>query len=208
MLKVDAFPIQPIGGNTGPSATKYHINLKEAFNHPSLMPVGFLDIGLDQRPTSQTNGLTDWWSREPEATNPQAEQNDSSCPTLLGGYPSSNEEEHDSSCDEDVDDSSCPPSPLSRSVGWSSEVYVYAMYIVAACRGLSRHDPESTNASVPPPTTRASTPEEILALLNYGFVPEDVTPSVFAIVPKDSSMQALAAAFCGLPISSGPDAVP
>jgi hypothetical protein len=55
---------------------------------------------------------------------------------------------------------------------------------------------------------RASTPEELLVIFDRDFVPEDDTPLVFSIVPEDSYMHSLSAAFQDFPTSSGPDTVP
>jgi hypothetical protein len=88
MLEVDTFPVQLIGGTPLSAVTNDRMNyevfhvatmdetkLQEAFNHPSLIPVGFVHLILDQVSTPQTNGQTDSSSNEDE--------DDSSSPPVL-----------------------------------------------------------------------------------------------------------------------------
>jgi hypothetical protein len=62
-------------------------------------------------------------------------------------------------------------------------------------------DLDHASASLLPPMPRASTPEEHLTMFDDDFFSEYDTPLVFYIVPEDSSIHALLAAFQNFPNS-------
>jgi hypothetical protein len=92
MFEVDAFPIHPLGGNPHPAGTSDRMNcevfhvtamdetkLQEAFNHLSLITVGFVDFVLDQVSTPQATGRTN----EDDSSSEEDVDDSSSPPVLL-----------------------------------------------------------------------------------------------------------------------------
>jgi hypothetical protein len=91
---------------------------------------------------------------------------------------------------------------------FSTEEYKSISDIVSAYRSVSLHDLDLASVLLLSPMPRASTPEEPLTIFHDNLVPEDDTRVVFSIVPEESSMHALLAAFQYVLTSSGPDTLP
>jgi hypothetical protein len=108
MLEVDAFPVHPISGTPRAAVTEDRINhevfravamdetkLQEAFNHPSVIPVGFVDLVMDQVPTPQTNGR----KNEDDSSSNEGEDDSISPPVLLSRRGVLSAEEYESVSD-------------------------------------------------------------------------------------------------------------
>jgi hypothetical protein len=113
-----------------------------------------------------------------------------------------------SSSDEDEDDSRSPPVLLPRRGVLSAEEYESVSGTFSAYRSLSIHDLNRASALLLPPMPRASKTEEIIAMFDDEFLPEDDMSLVLSIVPEASSIHALSALFQDLTTSSGTYTIP
>jgi hypothetical protein len=123
----------------------------------------------------------------------------SSCPPLA---------DWDSSSDKENDDFVSPPMSLPRRDVLSLTEYKSLGAMVAYYGSLSLHNLDRAHTPVLSPTPLCSTLEEILAPFDDDFIKNEDIPSMFSMVPEESSMDDLLAAFQDLSFISRTDTVP